>query len=59
MTDFATRRGVADLGGSDDTRTLFAQTMGYVAVTVGLFRARDVPRPVLVLAVLLLIFRPW
>jgi uncharacterized protein len=37
MTDFATSRATAGTGDSDDTRTLFGQTMEYVAITVGLF----------------------
>ncbi len=37
MTDFATSRGTTRTGDSDDTRTLFSQTMEYVAITVGLF----------------------
>ena len=37
MTETVTTEGVVGLGGSDDTRTLFGQTMEYVAATVGLF----------------------
>ena len=37
MTETVTTGGVVGLGGSDDTRTLFGQTMEYVAATVGLF----------------------
>jgi len=37
MTDFATSSATAGTGESDDARTLFSQTMEYVAVTVGVF----------------------
>lgn len=37
MSETVTTGGVVGYSGSDDTRTLFGQTMEYVAVTVGLF----------------------
>ena len=37
MTGTVTTGGVVGIGGSDDARTLFGQTMEYVAATVGLF----------------------
>ncbi len=37
MTETVTTGGITGLSGSDDTRTLFGQTMEYVAATVGLF----------------------
>ena len=37
MSETVTTGGVVGYSGSDDTRTLFGQTMEYVAATVGLF----------------------